>query len=70
MNMWYRDDRPVSNVEMMESVQAAKQRRTRRYMDTGYCCDEGPYADGTCRHGLGRCYLLTEAWEIVKHERA
>lgn len=73
LGAWYRDGRLITNVEMSAAIAAAKRRRVEQYRQRGYCCEEGPYADGICRHGLGVCYLVREArkleWRMYHKEQ-
>jgi len=57
---------PPTNMDMYRAIQKARAERMARYQRDGYCCEEGPWADGICRHGLGRCFLVTEARQIQR----
>ena len=58
--------KPPTNIEMYRDIRARRAERMATYERDGYCCEEGPWADGICRHGLGRCLLVTETREIQR----
>lgn len=58
------DGRTIGNVEMLASIRYAAYERLRLLEEAGTCCTEGPYTDGRCRFGLGKCHLVTLAQTI------
>ena len=59
------DGRPITNEEMWLLREDTLRRREERIARWDCHDCSGPWAEGTCRHGVGRCRFFVEAEKLI-----
>ena len=62
---WLVDGRPVTNMEMTRLSEVVRQERWDRVQRRDCTDCEGPWEDGICRHGCGKCVFVRDAEKLI-----